>query len=87
MARCAERQLSEPIPIPGPSGKQNVARPETPRPFVLPYHTASQKMFQFGRGNGPIDRDCRVETNHPINVCRDLFPLVYTPMSPPPENR
>ena len=85
-ARCKERQLMEPILIPGPSRKQDTARVETPRPFLLPYHTVEQ-VYSYGRGNGPIARDGRVKTNHSINVCRELIPQVDTPLSPPPEDR
>ena len=33
---------------------------------------AKQKVYIYGRGNGPIGRDSRVKTNKPINVCREL---------------
>ena len=87
MARCAERQLTEPIPIPGPRRKQDATRAKTPRSFVLPDQTTEQKVYSYGRGNGPIGCDIRVKTNHPESVCRELIPLVDTPLSPPPEVR
>ena len=87
MASCAERQLTEPISIPGPITKQDTTRVVTPRPFLLPDLTAEQKMFNYGSGNGPIGRDTRVKTNRPINICRELIQQVDTPFSPPPEDR
>ena len=87
MARCAEGQLTEPIPIPGPSRNLDAMRAETPSPFLLPDHTAEQKVFNYGKGNGPIGPDCRVKTNLPINACRELIPQVDTPLLPPREDR
>ena len=96
MARCVEMEMSAPIPIPGPSyvaetNKEVVPAglPKhemrtgsiTPRPMFDPY------FFSLGKGNGPISRDDRLRNGHPITLCRNLVPMVDTPMSPPPQDR
>ena len=96
MAQCVERQLSSPIPIPGPSTALRI-REEAPQ-YNLPRYgtsgtsfavrpTLDQSFFSLGKGNGPIRRDDRVRNNHPIKLCREIIPMVDTPMSPPPEER
>ena len=87
MARCIERQLTEPITIPNSGTSSAQVRCGTPKPNFPPFPTFSQQFFELGSGNGPVGRDARIRTNHPINVCRDLRPMVDTPMSPPPEDR
>ena len=87
MARCIERQLTEPITIPNVGTSSTQARCGTPRPSLPPFPTFSQQFFNLGSGNGPVGRDMRIKSNHPINICRDLRPMVDTPMSPPPEDR
>ena len=86
MAKCVERQLAEPIPIPSTSAGPAQKRPVTPRPNV-PFPTFEEKYFNLARGNGPVSRDNRVWTNHPINICRNLVPQVDTPLSPPEKDR
>ena len=87
MARCIERQLTEPIAIPnsGTSGTQ--VRCGTPKPSFPPFPALSQQFFNPGAENGPVERDTRIKSNHPINICRDLRPMIHTSMSPPPEDR
>ena len=58
MAKCAERQLSDPIPIPCPNCGGGKAGVVTPRPTHLPtLFRPDQRYFEFGRGNGPIQKD------------------------------
>ena len=87
MASCIERQLTEPIAIPnaGTSGAQ--VRCGTPKPSFPPFPAFSQRCSNLGVGEGPVERDARIRSNHPINICRDLRPMIDTPMSPPPEDR
>ena len=87
MAKCIERQLAEPIAIPsaGTSGTQ--ARCGSPKPDFPPFLAFTQQFFDLGVGNGPIGRDERIKSNHPISLCRDLRPIIDTPMSPPSEDR
>ena len=87
MARCIERQLTEPIAIPSSGTSSAQAKCGTPKPSFPPFPTFSQQFFNLGSGDGPVGRDTRVKTNQPINVCRDLRRMVDTPMSPPPEDR
>ena len=37
--------------------------------------------FDLGMGRGPVARDFRLRNNHPINICRQLTPMVDTPFS------
>ena len=87
MAKCVERQLAEPISIPSTSAGQKQIRPVTPRPNVPPFPTFGEKYFNLARGNGPVSRDNRIKSNHPINICRNLVPQVDTPLSPPEQDR
>ena len=87
MARCVERQMTEPIAIPDSEKSEAQVRCGTPRPDLPPFPVFTQQFFNLGMGNGPIGRDDRVRPNHPINICRDLRPNVDSPMSPPPEDR
>ena len=50
---------------------------------MSPFRTFDQTYFSLGRGNGPLKADSRVKRNHPINLYRNLIPLVDTPQSPP----
>ena len=96
MAKCVEMEMSAPIPIPGLScavrSKEEVVptglpshglptRPITPRPVF------DSSYFSLGRGNGPILRDDRIRDGHPITLCRNLVPMVDTPLSPPLHER
>ena len=96
MARCVEMEISAPIPIPGPSyvikTKEEVVptglpkyemrtRPIMPRPIIDP------SFFSVGKENGPISRDDRFRDGHPLTLCRNMVPMVDTPMSPPPQDR
>ena len=56
-------------------------RPVTPRPMFDPSY------FSLGRRNWPIPRDDRLRDGHPITLCRNLVPMVDTPLSPPPHER
>ena len=96
MAQCVEMQLSSPIPVPGPPSALKI-RNEAPQ-YSLPRYgtsgtsftarpTLDQSFFSLGRGNGPKRRDDRVRSNHPIKLCREIIPMVDTPMSPPPEEQ
>ena len=96
MAQCVETQLSSPITIPGPSTALRI-RDEAPQ-YNLPRYgtsetsfaarpTLDQSFFSLGKGNGPIRRDDRVRNNHSIKLCREIVPMVDTPMSPAPEER
>ena len=87
MAKCVERQLAEPILIPSTSAGLVQKRPATPRPNIPPFPTFEEKYFNLARGNGPVSRDDRVRTNHPINICRNLVQQVDTPLSPPEKDR
>ena len=87
MARCVERQLAEPISIPSTSANLPQKRPVTPRPNVPPFTTFGEKYFDLARGTGPVSRDNRIKSNHPINICRNLEPQVDTPLSPPEQDR
>ena len=96
MAQCVEMELSSPIPVPGPSTALKI-RNEAPRYNPPRYGTSgasfatrptlNQSFFLLGKGNGPIRRDDRVRNNHPIKLCREIIPMVDTPMSPPPEEK
>ena len=96
MAQCVEMELSSPIPVPGPSTALKI-RNEAPRYNPPRYGTfgasfatrptLDQSFFSLGKGNGPIRRDDRVRNNHPIKMCREIIPMVDTPMSPPPEEK
>ena len=96
MAQCVEMELSSPIPVPGPSTSLKI-RNEAPRYNPPRYGTSGasfatrptldQSFFSLGKGNGPIRRDDRVRNNHPIKLCREIIPMVDTPMSPPPEEK
>ena len=96
MAQCVEAQLSSPIPIPGSSTALRI-RDEAPQ-YNLPRYgtsgtsfavrpTLEQSFFSLGKGIGPIRRDDRVRNNRPIKLCREIIPMVDTPMSPPPIER
>ena len=87
MARCIERQLTEPISIPSTSAGPSKKRPVTRRPSLPPFPTFGEKYFDLARGSGPVSRDSRVKSNHPINICRNLVPQVDTPLSPPEKDR
>ena len=39
--------------------------------------------FDLGMGRGPNARDFRLRNNHPINICRQLTPMVDTSFCPP----
>ena len=86
MARCIERQMVEPIAIPKAETSGVQARCGTPRPNRPPFPAFTKQFFNLGVGNGPIKRDDRIKSNHPISVCKDLRPHIDTPMSPPPED-
>ena len=96
MAQCVEMELSSPIPVPGPSTALKI-RNEAPRYNPPRYGTSGasfatrptldQSFFSLGKGNGPVRRDDRVRNNHPIKLCREIIPMVDTPMSPPPEEK
>ena len=96
MAQCVEMELSSPIPVPGPSTALKI-RNEAPRHNPPRYGTSGasfatrptldQSFFSLGKGNGPIRRDDRVRNNHPSKLCREIIPMVDTPMSPPPEEK
>ena len=96
MAQCVEMELSSPIPVPGPPTALKI-RNEAPRYNPPRYGTSGasfatrpsldQSFFSLGKGNGPIRRDDRVRNNHPIKLCREIIPMVDTPMSPPPEEK
>ena len=91
MAQCVEMELSSPIPVPGPSTALKI-RNEAPRYNPPRYGTSGasfatrptldQSFFSLGKGNGPIQRDDRARNNHPIKLCREIIPMVDTPMSP-----
>ena len=96
MAKCVEMEMSAPIPIPGTSCV--VKTNEEAVPAGLPGHemrTSSimprllfdPSFFSLGKGNGPIFRDDRIRDGHPITLCRNLVPMVDTPMSAPPQDR
>ena len=87
MARCIERQLAEPIAVPNAGTSSAQVRCGTPKPSFPSFPTFSQQYFKLGSGNGPVGRDARIKANHHINICRDLRPMIDTPMSPPPEDR
>ena len=87
MARCIERQLTEPIAIPNPGTSSAQVRCGTPKPSFPNFPTFSQQFFNLGSGNGPVGQDSRIKANHPINICRDLRTMIDTPMLPPPEVR
>ena len=96
MAQCVEMELSSPIPVPGPPTALKI-RDEAPRYNPPRYGTSGasfatrptldQSFFSLGKGNGPIRRYDRVSNNHPIKLCREIIPMVDTPMSPPPEEK
>ena len=83
MARCIERQMTEPIAIPNAETTGTQASCGTPKPDLPSFPTFTQQFFNLGMGNGPIGPDDRIRPNHPINICRDLRPNNDTP----PEDR
>ena len=87
MARCIERQLADPIPIPSAGASDAQKRCPTPRSNQPPFPKFSQKYFNLGNGNGPLACDSRIRNNHPISVCRNLVPQLDTPLSPPAVDR
>ena len=75
MTSCAEKQLADPIPIPGPSSNRGNTRVVTTRP-ALPLHpTFNQGHFNLGRGNGAVPRDNRTKNNQSIILRRNLVLL------------
>ena len=80
MPKCIERQLTEPIAIPTTAACSSQKRSVTPRPNVPPFPTFGEKYFDLAFGNGPVSRDSRVKSNHPINLCRSLVPQIDTPL-------
>ena len=64
MARCIEKQLTKPIPIPTASAGPSQKRPVTPRPNVPPFPTFGKKYFNLARGNGPVSREIRIKAKH-----------------------
>ena len=87
LSRCMQWQLADPVTIWTIGTTTAQKRNGTPGPNEQPFPTSDQKFFILGRGNGAIACDERVRNNHPINVCRNLRPQVYTPLSPPIEDR
>ena len=87
MAKCIERQLTEPIAIPANAACSSQKRPVTPRPNVPPFPTFGEKYFDITLESGPVSQDGRVKSNHPINLCRNLVPQVDTQLSPPEKDR
>ena len=81
-ARCIERQLAEPIPIPSPGAAPAQTRAVTPRPNLPPSPTLGERFFNLALGNGPVGCDDRVKANPPISLCRNQVPQVDTPLSP-----
>ena len=45
------------------------------------------QYFDLGRGAGPIERGFSQRNAHPIELCRNLTPIVDSPLSPPPEDK
>ena len=91
LARCIERQMEIPstskaIPVPD-KDTVKYKRKGTPRPMPTPEPTFNAGYFDLGMGRGPVPRDSRQKNNHPINVCRQLIPMVDTPLSPPPQDK
>ena len=94
MAQCVEMELSAPIPVPGPStsnfGSTSVqnrpSRCVTPKPDFGPRRYFDQSFFSLGKGNNRYGSD-RIRNNHPISLCSELFPMIDTPISPPPEDK
>ena len=91
LARCIERQMEFPstsraIPIPDNDIAKHKRR-GTPRPMPTPEPTFNAGYFDLGMGRGPVPRDSRQRNNHPINVCRQLVPMIDTPLSPPPQDK
>ena len=86
LARCKGKQIpSTNRAIPVPENRIAVhKRRGTPRPTPTPELTFNAGYFDPGMGSGSVSRDCRQRNNHPINVCRQLTPMVDTPLSPPP---
>ena len=74
MAKCVEMEMSAPIPIPGPSYAVR-ARQEVVPPGLPKY------------GMQTRPRDDRLRDGHPITLCRNLVPMVDTPLPPPPQER
>ena len=87
MALCVETQMSEPIAIPYTSSSAANQANEHRRPNLPPFPKFDQTYFSLGRGNGPLRADSRIKRNHPINLCRNLVPMVDTPLSPPDADR
>ena len=57
MAKCIERQLTEPIAIPANAACSSQKRPVTPRPNVSPFPTFGEKYFDLALGSGPLSQD------------------------------
>ena len=88
LAECKERQMelpvvSESIPVPSSSNKQEVTRAATPRLTYIPGPMFDAGYFNLGMGRGPVARDSTLRNHHPINICCQLIPMIDTPMSPP----
>ena len=93
MAQCVEMKISAPIQIPVPvnvpktTGETVLSSGCNAKPpgSAVPSNSLFDKSyFLLGRGNGPIRRDSRVRNNHPIALCRNIIPMMDTPMSAPP---
>ena len=87
MARCVERQLADPVPIPAAGPTDSQKRCPTRRPNRPPFPIFSQRYFSLGNGNSPFACDDRVRNNHLINVCCNLVPQLDTSLSPPAADR
>ena len=87
IAKCIERQLADPTPIPTAGNSDTQGRCPTPRPNQPPFPKFSQRYFNLGNGNGPLACDSRIRKNHPISACRNLVPQVDTPLSHPSVDR
>ena len=88
LAECLERQMeppavSESIPVPASSSKQEVTRAATPRLTYIPGPMFDAGYFDLGMGRGPVARDSRLRNDNPINICSQLVPMVDRPLSPP----
>ena len=88
LPECIERQMelpavSENIPVPSSSSNQELTRAATRRPTYIPGPMFDAGYFDLGMGRGPVARDLRLRNDHPINICRQLVPMLDTPLSPP----
>ena len=88
LAQCIERPMelpavSESIPVPTGSSKQEENRAGTLRLSYIPGPMINAGYFDLGMGTRPIARDPRLRNDHPINICSQLIPMVDTPMLPP----